>query len=140
MTTTEQDQPAPATARRARAAPPVDPVRTGRNEIVLAGRLPAAAEFRELPSGDTVAVWRLVVPRDPRRDARRDPASTRPKVDTIECSAFSARVRQRAGGWQVGSWLEVRGTLHRRFWQTPGGPQSRYEVEAEAVKVLAKPV
>lgn len=138
MTTTEQDQPA-ATTRRARAAPPADPVRAGRNEIVLASRLPAGAEFRELPSGDTVAVWRLVVPRDPRRDAKRDSAPSRPKVDTIECSAFSARVRQRAEGWQVGSWLEVRGTLHRRFWQTPGGPQSRYEVEAEAVKVLAKP-
>jgi len=29
--------------------------------------------------------------------------------------------------------------LRRRFFRTPGGPQSRYEIEAESVRLVAKP-
>ena len=98
------------------------------NEIRLSGRLAAAPEERVLPSGDALVTFRLVVSRPASR--RRGPAGGRvPTVDTIDCSAWSAALRRRIGGWAAGDLITVDGALRRRFWHSPGGARSRYDVE-----------
>ena len=66
----------------------------------MVGRLAAAAVPRALPSGDEVVSWRLVVER---------PAGSTPSSDTVNCSAFGARVRGQALGWEPGEVIEVSG-------------------------------
>ena len=100
-----------------------------RNEIVLIGRLGAAAETRVLASGDEVTSFRLIVGRAaPRRSAR--PAPPRGAVvDTVDCAVWTAALRKSVCGWEAGDVVEVHGALRRRFWRAAGGPASRYEVE-----------
>ena len=76
--------------------------------------------MRVLPSGDEIATWRLIV-------GRTGPP-TGPKVDVIDCVAFTARVRRRVVSWRPGDVIEVTGSLRRRFWRGSGGVQSRCEV------------
>ena len=75
---------------------------THRNEVLLVGRLSAEPEVRELPSGDEITTWRLVVHRDYVAEGRSG-------QDTIDCTAWTrpspskwARVRLSSG---VGSRL-----------------------------------
>lgn len=96
------------------------------NQVFLRGRLAAAVDFRELPSGDVLAVFRLTVPR---------PFADRARVDSIECASVRAKVHRSLGRAEAGDELEVSGALHRRFWRTPAGPASRYAVDAESVRV-----
>lgn len=96
------------------------------NQVFLRGRLAAAAEFRDLPSGDILAVFRLTVNR---------PAADRARVDSIECASVRAKVRRSLARAEAGDELEVTGALHRRFWRTPTGSASRYAVDAETVRV-----
>ncbi len=106
------------------------------NDIRLRGRLAAAADQRELSSGDAVVTFRLVVDRPVR--ALRSASSAR--VDTLDCAAFAAGVRRRCLQWQPGDVLEVQGSLRRRFFRTGAGPASRYEVEvASATRVARAP-
>jgi single-strand DNA-binding protein len=102
------------------------------NEVHLVGRAAAAGESRTLPSGDVVSVLRVVVQRPPgtRRTART------PTIDTVECAIWPARLRQRAEALMPGTLVEVTGSLRRRFWRTPGGPASRYEVEVQTLRRL----
>jgi single-strand DNA-binding protein len=99
------------------------------NSVHLIGRLAAAAQVREMPSGDLAVIWRLVVDR-PVPDARG-------RVDTLACVAWTAATRRAALKWQAGDTVEIDGALRRRFWRTPGGPASRYEVEVRVAKRLA---
>ena len=63
-----------------------------RNEVVLVGRVPAAPQERELPSGDRLVMWRVVVGRPP---VRRPPDGVRsPTVDTLDCVAWTAAARR----------------------------------------------
>ena len=93
--------------------------RPHRNDVHIVGRLSTAAEQRDLPSGDQVVTWRLVVNRE----------SERRGVDVIDCAAFAARVRRAAVKWQPGEVIEIEGALRRRFWRSSGGTASRFEVE-----------
>ena len=95
------------------------------NEVRLCGRLSASAEIRGLPSGDEVAVWRLIVER---------PGVTSGAVDTIDCETYSRRLLRAAAGWKAGAALEVDGALRRRFWKTPTGVRSRYVVDVRAAR------
>lgn len=103
----------------------------GLNAVSLEGRLAAPAEIRDLPSGDTVLVWRMIVP----RTAPRSAAAT---IDTIDCASFDPRIIKRGPGWVEGSWLQAEGQLRRRFWKSPAGLRSRYEVEIVSARVVAK--
>ena len=96
------------------------------NEVFLRGRLAAEPELRTLPSGDEICVFRVTVDR---------PAGARGKVDSIDCATDVARVRKSVIAAEVGQQLEVRGSLHRRFWRGPSGLNSRYEVAVAAAKV-----
>lgn len=103
------------------------------NEVRLAGRLSVAPQVKELPSGDEIVQLRVVVPRRTRRKATPT-AKAGPSQDTIEVTCWSKRTRTRAAAFGKDDEVEVEGSLHRRFFTTPGGPQSRYEVEATALR------
>lgn len=100
------------------------------NEVRLVGRVSGAALERTLPSGDVVVQVRLVVPRTSRMTSSRQRAP-RATVDTIDLACWRAGVRRKALRLSEGAQVEVRGALRRRFWRTPAGPASRYEVEVE---------
>lgn len=108
-----------------------------RNEVVLWGRLSAPAEQRELPSGDVIVTLRVVVRRTGRAPRRRPPVdgtARPPGVDTIDIVCWSALTRRAALRLREGEEVEVEGALRRRFFGGPGGRQSRYEVEALALR------
>jgi single-strand DNA-binding protein len=106
-----------------------------RNEVTVIGRLTTAALSRQLPSGDCLMTWRLTVDR-PAPAKRREGRGQ--DYDVIDCTAWSARVRQAAARWEVGDVIEVRGALRRRFWRANAALQSRCELEAAAVSRQAR--
>lgn len=107
------------------------------NQVQLQGRLAATPERRTLPSGDEVLTFRLVVTRSATSKATRQSRST---VDTIDCTIWFGRLRRTAGTWKAGDILAVEGALRRRFWRSPAGPRSRYDVEVRtATRVAAVP-
>ena len=97
------------------------------NHVVLVGRLSAAPESRELPSGDRLVTFRVVVDRAPSRD------STRRQVDVIDVACWSKRTQRTAAGLTPDAAVRVEGALRRRFFATGDSRASRYEVEAERV-------
>ena len=109
------------------------------NEVRLVGRLAVEPVRRELPSGDPLVSFRLVVERDPAaiRAARSGGSSRSPTVDTLECSAWRRDVQRVLARTCAGDVLEVQGALRRRFWRTGAGAASRSEVEVVRVKRLA---
>ena len=110
-----------------------DPV----NEVRLVGRVAAPAQERELPSGDLLVSWRVVVDRGARR---RTAAAREPTVDTVDCVAFLAGPRRTALALGAGDVVSVQGALRRRFWRAPGGgPASRCEVEVSVVRRIGRP-
>ncbi|WP_328823309.1 single-stranded DNA-binding protein [Metallococcus carri] len=98
------------------------------NEIRLVGRVSGEPLVRELPSGDEVVTFRLVV----RRDGKRRPGA--PTCDTLDVACWSASSRRTARALADQQVVELSGALRRRFWRTPGGPASRYEVEASSLR------
>ncbi len=120
-------QPQPDTDSTPDAAAPPDPV----NEVRLVGRVSALSEPHLLPSGDSVITLRLVVPRAARRPRR-------PGVDTIDVACWTPDTRRDAVAVGVDGHAEVIGSLRRRFFRGPGGPQSRYEVEAGSVRPVGR--
>lgn len=102
------------------------------NEVRLVGRLAVEPAHRELPSGDVLVTFRLVVARG--RAAR----PSAPTVDTIDCAAWRKDVQRSLGRVAPGDVLEVDGALRRRFWRTGGGAASRSEVEVARVRRLAR--
>jgi single-strand DNA-binding protein len=114
-----------------RASPPPEGVTSDhRNEVTVSGRLSAPAVGRELPSGDEIVTWRLVVDRGS-VDGNR-------KVDVVDCTTFRARVRRQALAWTEGDVIEVVGSLRRRFWRGAGGLQTRCEVEVDTASRRTK--
>jgi single-strand DNA-binding protein len=105
------------------------------NEVHLVGRLAAPPVSRELPSGDLVVTFRLVVARDRTTRASSTRAAT---VDTIDCAAWTKATQRSAGAWEPGDVVEVRGALRRRFWRAPHGPSSRSEVEVSSARRAAR--
>ena len=89
------------------------------NDLLLRGRISAAALEKELPSGDKVVEFRLIVSRE-RRDG----------VDTLDIGAWSAKSRRIALSLKPDEWVEVSGAIHRRFWSGAAGIGSRWQVEA----------
>jgi single-strand DNA-binding protein len=91
------------------------------NEVRLHGRWQGAVE-RELPSGDLLVTARVVV--------------ARPEggVDALDCAVWPAGLRRRVLGWPDGTHVEVAGSLRRRFFRTPVGAASRYEVQVERIR------
>lgn len=107
----------------------VEPV----NEVVLVGRVTTEPTSKEMPSGDVLVTFRLVVDR-PEKD--RGP-SGRVTVDTIDCVAVSAANRRTALRFQRDDVVSVEGALRRRFWRAGAGATSRVEVLVQRLKRVA---
>jgi single-strand DNA-binding protein len=108
-----------------------------RNEVHLVGRVSGSPQERELPSGDALVVWRVVVDRPPPRRALPD--GVRPAtVDTLDCVAWSAGTRRTARGLAPGDVVAVSGALRRRFFRAGSSAASRTEVEVAVVRRLAR--
>ncbi len=114
---------------------PVTPA--ARNEVVLVGRVSGEPLARELPSGDSLVSWRVVVDRP--ADTRPQPRLRAPTVDTLDCTAWSEVQRSTALGLVTGDVVEVHGALRRRFWRAGAGAASRCEVEVLDVRRLSPP-
>jgi single-strand DNA-binding protein len=95
------------------------------NDLLLRGRVSATATTKELPSGDKVVEFRLIVTR-----------ANREGVDTLDIAAWSAKSRRTALSLAPDEWVEISGAIHRRFWQSPGGLASRWQVEAIEISRL----
>lgn len=95
-----------------------------RNEVLLVGRVSAAAEGRDLPSGDRLVTLRVVVDRPPVR------GSTRRTVDVVDVACWRRRTQRTAERLAAGDGVRVEGALRRRFFAGAAGRASRYEVEA----------
>jgi single-strand DNA-binding protein len=107
------------------------------NEVTLVGRVSGDPEEKELPSGDLLVLWRVIVDRTPSR--RPVPEGSRPvTTDTFDCVAWSAGVRRTAGAFRPGDVIRVEGALRRRFWRAPTGATSKCEVEVASVKRLVR--
>ena len=92
------------------------------NDLLLRGRVSAPATTKELPSGDKVVEFRLIVTR-----------AEREGVDTLDIAAWSAKMRKVALTLQGDEWVEISGSIHRRFWQSPTGVASRWQIEAAEI-------
>ena len=92
------------------------------NDCLLRGRVSALATDRELPSGEHVVEFRLIVSRTEREG-----------VDTLDIGAWSAKSRKIALTLKSDEWIEISGSVHRRFWQAPNGVASRWQIEAAEI-------
>jgi single-strand DNA-binding protein len=104
------------------------------NAVRLSGRVSAAPEARMLPSGDEVVSFRLVVPRSPAALRR-----SKQLVDTIECSAWTARLRRSVRRLEAGDVVTVTGELRRRFTRGARGPMSWVNVDLETCERATPP-
>ncbi len=95
------------------------------NDLLLRGRVSAPATTKELPSGDKVVEFRLIISRQDREG-----------VDTLDIAAWSGKSRKTALSLKSDEWIEVSGSIHRRFWQSPAGLASRWQIEATEISRL----
>ncbi|HET7476841.1 MAG TPA: single-stranded DNA-binding protein [Dermatophilaceae bacterium] len=126
----------PASSAGAAAVDDASAQRPGVNEVTLRGRVSGSPTAKQLPSGDVVLLMRLVVPRPPAAAQRN---GGRNQVDTIDVAVWTPAQRRKALRLTDGDVVHVRGALRRRFWRSPGGLASRYEVEADLIERAATP-
>lgn len=100
------------------------------NEVRLVGRVAATPAELTLPSGDVLMTFRVTVD--------RRGATTRQRVDALECSAWTARVRRSVAGWRPGDVVEVEGAVRRRFFRTAAGTGSRVEIEVASGRLIRR--
>ena len=92
------------------------------NDVMLRGRVSDVAVEKTLPSGDKVVEFRLIVTR-----------LELTGVDTLDIAAWSAKSRRSALSLKPDEWIEISGSIHRRFWSAPTGLASRWQVEAAEI-------
>jgi single-strand DNA-binding protein len=131
----------PSSRARTRRPPETGP---GINEVVLVGRVSAAPERRDLPSGDQLVTLRVVVDRPQKggqkgaqRGGQKEPAKR--AVDVIDVACWSKRTQRTASGLEADDDVRVEGSLRRRFFAAGGGRASRYEVEAARLVRVSRP-
>jgi single-strand DNA-binding protein len=107
-----------------------------RNEVVLVGRVSGRSDERELPSGDLIATFRVVVDRPPTR--RAGAAGRAVTVDTVDCVAWTKALRRKVVALAAGDVVAVEGALRRRFWRSGGAAASRYEVEVVNLRRIGR--
>lgn len=95
------------------------------NDVLLRGRISSIATEKELPSGDKVMEFRIVIAR-----------TGEDGFDTIDISAWSAKLRRTAGALKVDQWVEITGSIKRRFWRGSTGIASRWQIDAMEISRL----
>ena len=95
------------------------------NEVRLRGRLADAPAYRQMPSGDLLATFRVTVSRPP--DERG--------VDSVDCVSARSTVRAALETAVAGDTLDIDGALRRRFWRSTTGTASRYAVDVSVLRV-----
>ncbi len=101
------------------------------NSVRLVGRISAAPEEKILPSGSTIANFRVVIDRPPGHESEQ-------RVDALDCTAWTSRVRRSTRSWRKGDVVEVEGAMRRRFFATVTGRASRVEVEVSAARMIRR--
>ena len=86
------------------------------NDVALRGWVTTIATQKELPNGDLISQFRIAI--------------TRPEggVDTIDIEAWSPETQRVALKLQDGDWIEINGSIRRRFWKASSGLASRWQV------------
>jgi len=92
------------------------------NDVMLRGRVSDCAIEKTLPSGDKVVEFRLIISR-----------SELSGVDTLDIGAWSTKARRNALSLKPDEWIEISGSIQRRFWKSPSGLASRWQVEAAEI-------
>ena len=105
------------------------PLRDPRNELFLQGRVSSEPVERKLPSGDIVVEFRVVVDRGVKRGKKRE-------VDALDVAVWGAKVRKSAIKLVIDDWVAIDGSIRRRFWRSPTGVASRWQVEASQLRRL----
>jgi hypothetical protein len=82
----------------------IEESRLGRNEVFLEGRVSNLAVEKQLPSGDTVVEFRIVIDRTSRRGSKRE-------VDTLDVAAWLAGPRKKALSLKIDDWLLLKARL-----------------------------
>lgn len=82
-----------------------------------------------MPSGDKVVEFRMVI-------ARKKSRGKRQEVDALDISAWSAKARKSSLALKIDDWVELDGSVRRRFWQAPTGLASRWQVEVSELRRL----
>ena len=95
------------------------------NDVLLRGRVSSTGIEKELPSGDKVVEFRIVI-------ARSDEEG----FDTIDISAWSTKLRRSAISLKSEEWVEVSGSIKRRFWRSVAGLASRWQIDASEITRL----
>jgi single-strand DNA-binding protein len=96
------------------------------NQVFLVGRVTSLAVEKLLPSGDKVVEFRVVIGRDKSRGRKKE-------VDSLDIAAWSSKARKSALSLKIDTWVQVSGSVRRRFWRAPTGLASRWQVEASEV-------
>jgi len=99
------------------------------NSVHLLGRVSSLAVSKQMPSGDMVVEFRLVVDRKSKRAVKRE-------VDTLDITAWLSRPQKRALSLKINDWVDVEGSIRRRFWKSPTGLASRWQVEASELRKI----
>ena len=116
------------------AGPEVEGHPAAVNEVQLVGRLGDDPQLRELPSGDSLWSLRVVVERPVPPVGER----SRQRVDALECTVWSGRLKKQVARWSAGDVVEVSGALRRRFFRAAGATASRVEVELTAGRIIRR--
>ena len=95
------------------------------NNVLLRGRISTLAIEKELPSGDKVCEFRIVIAR-----------TNEEGFDAIDISAWSSKLRRTALALKSDQWVEVTGSIKRRFWRGSTGLASRWQIDANEITRL----
>lgn len=98
------------------------------NQVAVVGRVSRPAEIRTLPSGDSLATFRVIVDR-PAAALKR----SKQKVDTFECVAWTAKLQKSVARLEAGDVVAITGQLRRRFTRAGGMPASFVSIEVGAI-------
>ena len=99
----------------------------GINNVHLIGKLGQHVFTKEMPSGDQITTFTVIVPRTTK------PRIGKQMVDSLACQTRKATIRSKVESWPVGTWVEIHGELRRRFWQSGKGLGSATEIEVRTL-------
>ncbi|MEO5665779.1 MAG: single-stranded DNA-binding protein [Nocardioides sp.] len=101
------------------------------NSVRLVGRVSGEVAEKTLPSGSVISSFRVVTDRPTAHESGQ-------RVDTLECTAWTARLRRSTRSWRRGDVVEVEGAVRRNFFATATGKASRVDIEVSAARMIRR--